>query len=140
MLVFFLNSWSSIPLEWSSGEHTYCNEWIRWFSTSNYYSNIFFSTHTQTLHSFSKEFAFALILLSRFHVKLHFISFENDITLDFIFLHLIGKNVQNWPLYLQQFFQKFLKILPKHIVYVSILMQVLRYFFLKIFSFAIVWL
>ena len=78
----------------------------------------FFSTHTQTLHSFSKEFAIALILLSRFHVKLHFISFENDIKLDFIFLHLMGKNVQNWPFYLQQFFQKFLKILPKHIVYV----------------------
>ena len=47
----------------------------------------FFSTHTQTLHTFSKEFAFALIFLSRFHVKMHFISFENDIIkLDFIFL------------------------------------------------------
>ena len=81
---------------------------------------IFFSTHTQTLHSFSKEFAFALILLSRFHVKLHFISFENDIKLDFIFLHLMGKNVQNWPLYLQQFFQNFLRNSSKSSMYLYI--------------------
>ena len=104
------------------GAHIAMNEFVD--SVHQTIIQIFFSTHTQTLHSFSKEFAFALILLSRFHVKLHFISFENDIKLDFIFLHLMGKNVLNWPFYLQQFFQKFIKILPKHIAYVSILMQV----------------
>lgn len=54
MLVFFLNSWSSIPLEWSSGEHI-----LQWMNSLIQYIKLlfkyfFFNPYTNTSYFFQR--------------------------------------------------------------------------------------